>query len=436
MLDEAHHGVAGQWEELVGSQPKAKLLGVTATAARLDGKGLGIHAGGLFDDLILGPKVSELVANGFLAPAICYIPAGRIDLRGVRVRGGDYETGDLERAVNAAHLTGDAVEQYALRANHLPTIAFCVQRPACRGCCPGIPGRRLSLHRLSAAEPRRPNVTRRSPALPTGETEVLCACDLISEGLDVPVLGAVIMLRPTKVSSCTGNSSAGGCAPAEGKRALIVLDHAANSLVHGLAETPVPWSLDGLKRKAKPPPTWECECGCINPAHKLVCAGCGFVREVDTPERRIVGEDAGEMLVLTPQIVAQLRSVRVAEYCAVPRTEAELTQDAHARELRPGGCGTSCASRPRYHPGLSRTCRRRRYEHLAALRAPRDRRGQVRRLTDQDRRRNRTPDPGRPPLGRPLPRPFREVAIADDLRRWALALFRLRLPTATPSRGL
>ena len=56
VFDECHHAVAGQWKQLINSQPKAKLLGVTATPARLDGKGLGVEDGGPFDDLILGPR--------------------------------------------------------------------------------------------------------------------------------------------------------------------------------------------------------------------------------------------------------------------------------------------------------------------------------------------------------------------------------------------
>jgi DNA repair protein RadD len=68
VFDEAHHAVAGQWEKLINSQPKAKLLGVTATPARLDGKGLGVKDGGPFDDMILGPEINELVKEGFLAP--------------------------------------------------------------------------------------------------------------------------------------------------------------------------------------------------------------------------------------------------------------------------------------------------------------------------------------------------------------------------------
>jgi superfamily II DNA or RNA helicase len=67
VADEAHHSVSDTWARLIGRFPQARLLGVTATPARLDGRGLGIHAGGFFDALVIGATVAELQADGFLA---------------------------------------------------------------------------------------------------------------------------------------------------------------------------------------------------------------------------------------------------------------------------------------------------------------------------------------------------------------------------------
>ena len=72
VADEAHHATAKTWRAVLEAFPEAKLLGVTATPARLDGKGLGVHAGGIFDALIEGPPVAELTALGFLSPATVF----------------------------------------------------------------------------------------------------------------------------------------------------------------------------------------------------------------------------------------------------------------------------------------------------------------------------------------------------------------------------
>ena len=55
VIDEAHHAVATTWSNLLKAQTDARLLGVTATPARLDGKGLGKHVGGHFDAIVCGP---------------------------------------------------------------------------------------------------------------------------------------------------------------------------------------------------------------------------------------------------------------------------------------------------------------------------------------------------------------------------------------------
>jgi DNA repair protein RadD len=66
--------------------------------------------------------------------------------------------------------------------------------------------------------------------LATGEIEILVSCDLISEGLDVPSVGAIILLRPTESLALAMQQIGRWMRPAEGKAHLCVLDHAGNCL--------------------------------------------------------------------------------------------------------------------------------------------------------------------------------------------------------------
>ena len=43
IIDEAHHAVAGSWDKIIAHFTDAKIIGVTATPSRLDGRGLGSH---------------------------------------------------------------------------------------------------------------------------------------------------------------------------------------------------------------------------------------------------------------------------------------------------------------------------------------------------------------------------------------------------------
>lgn len=122
VLDEAHHAVAGQWQQLLQSQDGARLLGVTATPERLNGRGLGVESGGPFDALVVGPTASELIAGGFLVRSRVFAPADTPDLSAVRIKRGDFDGSDLAAAMERPALVGDAVEHYRERAAGLPTI--------------------------------------------------------------------------------------------------------------------------------------------------------------------------------------------------------------------------------------------------------------------------------------------------------------------------
>ena len=121
IFDEAHHCQAETWRKLVDAFPKAKLLGVTATPCPGRwAEGLGIENGGCFDKLVVGPTIPELVAAGFRSSgAQCFVPAQRIDLKGVRTQAGDDVANDLAAVVDTASITGDAVSQSIPSVQHI-----------------------------------------------------------------------------------------------------------------------------------------------------------------------------------------------------------------------------------------------------------------------------------------------------------------------------
>ena len=75
IVDEAHHVVAATWRAILEQVPHARVLGVTATPERLDGKGLREA----FDALMIGPTVKELIAGGWLVAVrrLCAGTSGR-----------------------------------------------------------------------------------------------------------------------------------------------------------------------------------------------------------------------------------------------------------------------------------------------------------------------------------------------------------------------
>ena len=163
------------------------------------------------------------------------------------MRGGDYVASDLETALSGAKIIGDAVATYTQHAAHLPTICFCIsvshaELMAERFRAAGY--RSVAAHGGMATAERDAAIG----GLATGAIEVLTACDLISEGLDVPVVGTVILLRPTKSLVLHLQQVGRGMRPAPEKDALIVLDHVANTIEHGLPDMPRRWTLAGVEK--------------------------------------------------------------------------------------------------------------------------------------------------------------------------------------------
>jgi DNA repair protein RadD len=119
VVDEAHHARAKTYQQIVDHFPDARILGLTATPCRGDGRGLG----NIFDCLILGPPFEELKAAGRLVGSRIYAPV-RPDLSGVHIRQGDYVEGELAGAMNKQQLVGDIVTHWLRHAEGRATVVF------------------------------------------------------------------------------------------------------------------------------------------------------------------------------------------------------------------------------------------------------------------------------------------------------------------------
>jgi superfamily II DNA or RNA helicase len=338
VLDEAHHAVAGQWTALLKAQAQARILGVTATPARLDGKGLGITARGVFDILIGGPSIAELTRDGFLVPARYFVPERELDTSGVREVGGDFSAVDLEKLMAGnGRIIGDAIEAYRRHADHRPAICFAAT--VAHGDAVAAQFREAG-YRAACVHGGLPSHERDAliAGLGTGEIEVLCSCELISEGLDVPAVGAVILLRPTQ-SLCLHLQQIGrGLRPAPGKDHLIVLDHVGNVLVHGRVEDARAWILDAGPVRAEDrnaAPVKRCEaCGAANAVVARVCEACGAA--FPAAEQHNFKPVPGILVELTPERIMHLARLPHYRLRGMTLSEAEVRAIARERNYKRG----------------------------------------------------------------------------------------------------
>lgn len=338
VIDEAHHAVAGQWAKVAAAWPNARVLGVTATPQRSDGRGLG----GAFDVMVHAIPMADLIAGGFLAGYDYLAPPQQVDLSGIGTRMGDYNVDELAEAMDKAVITGDSIGHYRDHLQGRPSIAFCVsiahaERVAEQFASAG--------YRASSVDGKMDGCLRkdRIAAIGDGRLQILTSCDLISEGTDIPAVAGAILLRPTK-STGMFLQQVGRVLriKADGSRAVI-LDHVGNVHRHGLPDMPREWTLETRKKKPAPPETATCK-ACFQvfsvvPGWKQEpCADeprCLFAaREAATKPPLEVVE--GTLEFMTAERMAAIRAKPLREILTGRETREQLQEIAKAKGYKPG----------------------------------------------------------------------------------------------------
>ena len=300
IVDEAHHLSSGnKWGRVVEAFPDAYLIGFTATPERLDGKGLGEGKGGYMRQLVLGPDAKWLTDNGFLAPSVVYSWPTKIS-DGLKIRAGDYAPETSAALLDKPAIMGDVVAAYRKHLDGKTAIA---------NCCTVAHAENVadSFNEAGIAAAAITGKTEKAvqdllfAELTSGALKVLCQCELISEGVDVPSVSGGLMLRPTKSIALWLQQCGRVLRPKPDGSKAVILDFVGNALRLGLPTDERAWSLEGKAKRAKDAPGVRmCKvCYAANPVGVTACTECGTefpvkpVDEIDTV--------AGELTALAPK---------------------------------------------------------------------------------------------------------------------------------------
>jgi superfamily II DNA or RNA helicase len=242
VVDEAHHSTANSYRSILSHFPSSKILGVTATPIRLDGSGFR----GLFDDLICGVTVKQLIEMGSLSPYRYYAPERSMSLVGVKKRGGDYSAESIALANPSESVAADCLKAYGDYLEDKQAVIFAVSVAhslaiACTFCANGIPTAHLDGN--SDSDTR----SRTMAAFREGRIRVLTNCALFDEGLDIPGLDGVILARPTASLGRYLQMVGRALRPSPSKPHANIIDLAGNWERHGLPDDERLWSLDGVE---------------------------------------------------------------------------------------------------------------------------------------------------------------------------------------------
>jgi superfamily II DNA or RNA helicase len=292
----------------------------------------------MFDEIIIGPQISQLIEEGYLARPIVYAPMQRVDLSGLRTKMGDYDKEELAKRMDKPHITGSAVDHYKKLCPGVPAVAFCVSIEHAKHVADQF---KQAGFRASAVDGSLDDDTRKAllASLGNGRMDVITSCDLISEGTDIPAIGCAILLRPTQSTGLYLQQVGRALRVVDGKEHAYILDHVGNVLMHGMPDQDRDWSLEGVQRRKRAKnddapeiKVKQCDkCYAIHePAPK--CPHCGHVYQIDA---RKLDVKEGELQQITREAAVIINKAKKLEVAKADSLEA-LKEIARARGYNQG----------------------------------------------------------------------------------------------------
>ena len=192
VIDEFHHATAPTYRRVLRHFRPEFLLGLTATPDRRDGADLLALCG---DNLVFDCGLAEGIRRGELSPFHYWGIADVTDYAPIPWRGGRFDPDTLATAIETRERAVKALSEWRERGGG-PTLAFCSSISHARFmkeffAAEGV--RSAAVYSREDSDPRHGSVT----DLQSGAIEVLFAVDVFNEGVDIPEIQTVLMLRPT-----------------------------------------------------------------------------------------------------------------------------------------------------------------------------------------------------------------------------------------------
>jgi superfamily II DNA or RNA helicase/diadenosine tetraphosphate (Ap4A) HIT family hydrolase len=226
VVDEVHHAAAASYRAILGRLSPKFLLGLTATPERADeGDVLG-----LFDDhLAYRADVGEGIARGLLVPFTYHGLKDDVAYENIPWRNRRF---DSEKLTAAVQTEARMQRMWAAWEEHRATrtLVFCcsvVHAEYVRRWLKDRGVRVVAVHSSPGTDDRAEALRK----LAGGELDAVCAVDLFNEGVDVPSVDRVVMLRPTESPVVFLQQLGRGLRKAQDKAAVTVIDFVGNHRV-------------------------------------------------------------------------------------------------------------------------------------------------------------------------------------------------------------
>jgi DNA repair protein RadD len=260
IIDECHHVVAKTWRNLADHYASSLVLGLSATPERSDGKSLG----DIFDGIVVGATVRELVDLGHLVPCRVFAPP---------------------QSMEAKYVAQSPLTAYTKYTPGERAVIFCMtvehaQRVADEMNAGGVPC--AVVHGEMGKDARRTALA----DLEAGRIRAVASIGVLTEGWDSPAVAACILARKPQHAGLYLQMVGRVLRPSPGKTHATLIDLCGSVHDHGPPDLDREYSLDGkgIRRTDDREAIRQClTCGGVFRAGPECCPLCG----VELPRRTI-----------------------------------------------------------------------------------------------------------------------------------------------------
>ncbi|WP_169453599.1 DEAD/DEAH box helicase [Pleomorphomonas oryzae] len=310
-VDEAHLSAAAGWADVAKhyKEEGARLIGLSGSPERLDGKPLG----DVWDKMVMGPSVGWLIEHGHLSKYRAFCPDG-LDLSSVHTRKGEYVSSEVEELMAGRAILSNAVSHWKRFALGKRTIAFSRSVAASEELAATF---RANGVMAVALDGETPQADRRAAFIGFADRQidVIVNCSLFCEGFDLAAqvdrdvtIEAVLQHAPTQ--SLAKHLQQMGRGLRKKPEPAILLDLVGNIPRLGLPDEDREWSLEGRKKKSQMTRTVICpKCfAAFDPAPRCPICGQVIAKQKDGGQGgRHLDEVDGELREIDPAVLRRQR---------------------------------------------------------------------------------------------------------------------------------
>ncbi|ERT03653.1 helicase conserved C-terminal domain protein, partial [Lyngbya aestuarii BL J] len=242
IIDECHQVMWSKWAKKrfprLNKTPDSLtysplLIGFTASPWRLSKRE---NFGHIFEVQIASQSPARLIEKGDLVPTVYYGIAGA-DIKGVKIRQGDFAIGELELRCNAPGVVKATVDNYERLCPQRLTLVYAVGVKHAQSLFQEFTtrGHPSALVTAKTSDEERLKIF---DSFSQGDVKILINVGVCSTGFDRPEVSCIILARPTQSKALYVQMIGRGMrlCPQQGKSDCLILDQGGNIQRHGSVE--------------------------------------------------------------------------------------------------------------------------------------------------------------------------------------------------------